>query len=152
QRGNAQPVANGRTTVDGGHRLGIVATRGGRCQSHPRGNCAGADIRHRERREEKREKDEAMTRSRRLHCFLFCLASVLSVLSVVNCLRAQTSYPMITHTLPAAVQRGKTTEVTVEGQMNFSGVYKALFEGTGISAEVVANGRPAPPARQKSLP
>src|SRR5262245_52287375 len=93
-----------------------------------------------------------MTRSRRLHCFLFCLASVLSVLSVVNCLRAQTSYPMITHTLPAAVQRGKTTEVTVEGQMNFSGVYKALFEGTGISAEVVANGRPAPPARQKSLP
>jgi hypothetical protein len=53
----------------------------------------------------------------------------------------QTSYPMITHTMPVAVQRGQTTEVTVEGQMNFLGVYKALFEGTGITAEVV----PAPP-------
>jgi hypothetical protein len=44
---------------------------------------------------------------------------------------------MITHATPVAVQRGKTAEVTVEGQMNFQGVYKALFEGTGITAEVV---------------
>jgi hypothetical protein len=55
---------------------------------------------------------------------------------------AQTSYPMITHTSPVAVQRGKTTTVTVAGQMNFFGVYKALFEGTGI----VAEGMPAAPA------
>src|SRR5437879_10755375 len=48
---------------------------------------------------------------------------------------AQTSYPMITHTMPVAVQRGQTTAVTVAGQMNFFGVYKALFEGTGLSAE-----------------
>src|SRR5438093_11844287 len=48
---------------------------------------------------------------------------------------AQTSYPMITHTMPVAVQRGKTTAVTVAGQMNFFGVYKALFAGTGLSAE-----------------
>jgi hypothetical protein len=45
---------------------------------------------------------------------------------------------MITHVTPVAVQRGKTTEVTVEGQMNFFGVYKALFAGSGLSAEVVA--------------
>src|SRR5216110_1887657 len=51
---------------------------------------------------------------------------------------AQTSYPMITHTTPVAVQRGKTTEITVEGQMNFAGVYKALFEGAGLSAETIA--------------
>src|SRR5579871_1802395 len=49
----------------------------------------------------------------------------------------QTSYPMLTHTMPVAVQRGTTTEVTVEGKMNQAGVYKALFEGTGISAEVL---------------
>ncbi len=49
----------------------------------------------------------------------------------------QTSYPMLTHTMPVAVQRGTTTEVTVEGKMNLAGVYKALFEGTGISAEVL---------------
>ena len=49
---------------------------------------------------------------------------------------AQTSYPMITHTMPVAVQRGKTTAVTVAGQMNFFGVYKALFAGTGLSAGV----------------
>src|SRR5690349_6233483 len=55
---------------------------------------------------------------------------------------AQTSYPMITHVQPVAVQRGKTTEITVEGQMNFAGTYKALFDGTGLSAEVVAEPPP----------
>jgi hypothetical protein len=56
---------------------------------------------------------------------------------------------MITDTFPVAVQRGKTTEVTVAGQMNFFGVYKALFEGAGIGAEVVPAPAPAavPPAR-----
>ena len=68
---------------------------------------------------------------------------------------AQTSYPMITHTMPVAVQRGRTTEVTVEGQMNFAGVYKALFEGTGIQAEVVPaeapKGGKAPPPPVRSV-
>ena len=50
---------------------------------------------------------------------------------------AQTSYPMITHTTPVAVRRGATTEVTVEGQMNFAGAYKVLFEGNDVRAEVV---------------
>jgi hypothetical protein len=50
---------------------------------------------------------------------------------------AQTSFPMITHATPAAVQRGKVAEVVVEGQMNFFGAYKVLFEGAGISAEVL---------------
>ena len=47
---------------------------------------------------------------------------------------AQTSFPMVTHTTPVAVQRGKTTEVVVAGRMDFRGVYKVLFEGTGLTA------------------
>jgi hypothetical protein len=50
---------------------------------------------------------------------------------------AQTSYPMITHVSPVAVQRGKTTTVVVSGQMNFAGCYKALFQGDGVRARFV---------------
>ncbi len=63
------------------------------------------------------------------------------LLTLGSLLHAQTSYPMITHTTPVAVQRGKTTEVLVQGQQNFFGVYHALFQGTGIKAE----GLPATP-------
>src|SRR5262249_28379152 len=41
---------------------------------------------------------------------------------------------------PVALQRGKTAEITVEGQMSFAGAYKALFEGRGLSAELVPGG------------
>ncbi len=80
-------------------------------------------------------------------CLLFlslswCLASQVS---------AQTSYPMITHVTPVAVQRGTTTEVTVEGQMNFFGTYQALFEGTGIKAEVATKFPPRPAAGPTSV-
>lgn len=65
--------------------------------------------------------------------FVFCVSSWLGASA-----SAQTSYPMITHTAPVAVQRGTTAEMTVEGQMDFQGVYKVLMEGKGITAEVVA--------------
>ena len=55
---------------------------------------------------------------------------------------------MITHVVPVAVQRGKEAVVTVEGQMNFSGVYKALFEGSGITAEIVPAASKAEPAQK----
>src|SRR5437762_2474616 len=42
----------------------------------------------------------------------------------------------ITHAYPVAVQRGTTAEIDVAGQMNFAGAYKALVEGTGVTAEV----------------
>src|SRR5438477_11943654 len=64
---------------------------------------------------------------------------------------AQTSYPMITHAVPVAVQRGKETEVTVEGQMDFHGVYKALFEGSGITAAVVPAAMPKAKQSQKAV-
>ena len=57
---------------------------------------------------------------------------VLVVLSVVGFAAAQTSYPMITHTTPVAVQRGKTTEVTVF----FKEVPAALFAGEGLTPPV----------------
>src|SRR5205823_10412569 len=56
----------------------------------------------------------------------------------------QTSYPMITLTTPVAVQRGQTADVFVAGQMNFAGVYKALFEGDGLSVEGLPPLTPAP--------
>src|SRR5262245_38417825 len=62
----------------------------------------------------------------------------LALLVIAGPAWGQTSYPMITHVTPAAVQRGKTTTVVVSGQQDFAGTYKALFEGEGITAEVVA--------------
>src|SRR5437016_4261069 len=74
----------------------------------------------------------------------------LSLIALALCLggevSAQTSYPMITHVTPVAVQRGMTTEVTVDGQMNFFGAYLALFEGTGVKAEIVGATPPRPAA------
>ena len=58
--------------------------------------------------------------------------------------RGQTSYPMITHAHPVAIQRGQTAEITVEGQMNFAGVHKALFEGAGLTAEVLPPAKAGP--------
>jgi hypothetical protein len=66
-----------------------------------------------------------------------CLA-IIGLLAIIGPASAQTSFPMITHAYPVAVQRGTTTEVEVAGQMNFAGAYKALFEGTGIDAEVTS--------------
>lgn len=66
------------------------------------------------------------------------LLSLVLAAAVVGPLSAQTSFPMITHAYPVAVQRGTTTEITVDGQMNFAGAYKAVFEGTGIAAEVTS--------------
>src|SRR5438105_13037154 len=64
-----------------------------------------------------------------------CILLALSVSAPVS---AQTSFPMITHAYPVALQRGVTTEIEVAGQMNFAGAYKALFEGTGITADVTS--------------
>src|SRR5262249_51637172 len=63
---------------------------------------------------------------------------------------AQTSYPMLTQVFPAGVQRGTTAEVTVSGSRNFAGAYKVLFEGEGLTAEILppAEGK-APAAKPK---
>jgi hypothetical protein len=61
--------------------------------------------------------------------------AVLVLLAATGPLSAQTSFPMITHAYPVAVQRGATTQITVDGQMNFAGAYMVLFEGTGVTGE-----------------
>lgn len=87
------------------------------------------------------------------HTWLIGVAALLLAAQAT----AQTSYPMITHVTPVAVQAGQTTEVTVAGQMNFFGVYKAIFEGTGVTAEVVDKpaarpaGAPTPQVRSVRL-
>ncbi len=64
---------------------------------------------------------------------------------------AQTSFPMITHVSPVAVQRGTTAEVTVECRTSsLAGAYKVLMEGTGVTAEVVPGKEPAKPADPKT--
>lgn len=72
-------------------------------------------------------------------------AAVMLVASSVAAAFGQTSFPMITHTVPVAVQRGTTTEVVVEGKMNFAGAYKVLISGTGVNAEVVPPPEPKTP-------
>jgi hypothetical protein len=64
---------------------------------------------------------------------------------------AQTSFPMITHALPVAVQRGTTADVTVSGQMDFAGAYKVLVGGTGVTATVVPEPAAKPPVRAVRL-
>jgi hypothetical protein len=83
-------------------------------------------------------------------CISFVFAAAAAFLSSLQGAVAQTSYPMITHTLPVAVQRGRTTEVTVQGQMDFHGVYQALFEGSGITAEILPESAPEKGTRKKS--
>jgi len=65
---------------------------------------------------------------------------------------AQTSFPMVTHCTPTAIQRGTTAEVTVEGQMNFAGAYKVLIAGQGVTAEVVKPKDAPKPADPKAMP
>ncbi len=72
-----------------------------------------------------------------------CMIAVSSVAEVMP-IRAQTAYPMLMSSFPTGAQRGKTTLVTVNtgtsnggGATNLYGTYKAIFEGAGVTAEVV---------------
>ena len=75
-------------------------------------------------------------------------AGLLALIATAN---GQTSYPMITHCTPVAVQRGTTADVTVEGQMNFAGVHKVLIEGRGVSAEVIIPEKQPPGSVSRSV-
>jgi hypothetical protein len=99
-------------------------------------------------RRDTRWKEKFTMRILSLHLVTLAAALFLSLGNAA----AQTSYPMITHTVPVAVQRGRTTEVTVTGQMDFHGVYLALFEGKGITAEIIGESAPEKPAAKKRSP
>src|SRR5437868_4063070 len=63
--------------------------------------------------------------------------------------QAQTSYPMVTRVYPAAVQRGRTADVTIAAVQDLSGASGLLFEGSGLTAEVSDAGSAPPPATKR---
>ncbi len=66
---------------------------------------------------------------------------------------AQTSFPMLTHVMPVAVQRGTSTEVTVECRTSsLAGAYKVLVEGEGVTAEVLPPPAPVPADPKAPVP
>src|SRR3954467_15585529 len=78
--------------------------------------------------------------------------TLLCALAFAPVAAAQTSFPMVTHTAPTAVQRGTSAEVTVECRTStLSGAYKVLVEGAGVTAEIVP-AKDAKPADPKGPP
>ena len=71
----------------------------------------------------------------------FKLVALVSILSLYSGLASsswgQTSYPMLQSTSPVAVQAGTTAEVVVTSSCNMHGAYRVIFEGEGVSAEIV---------------
>lgn len=66
-------------------------------------------------------------------------AAALLLALVPAAAAGQTSFPMVTHVGPTAVQRGTTAEVAVECRTSsLYGAYKVLVGGSGVSAEVVS--------------
>src|SRR5829696_2586370 len=64
------------------------------------------------------------------------LQACLLLLALPAVAVGQTSFPMVTHVNPVAVQRGKTTEVTVECRTSsLAGAYRVLVEGAGVTVE-----------------
>src|SRR5262245_53534928 len=63
-------------------------------------------------------------------------AALLCAAILPSLAAAQTSFPMVTHVTPVAVQRGTTAEVTVDCRTSsLSGAYKVLVEGDGVAIE-----------------
>ena len=66
----------------------------------------------------------------------------LTMAFVATCAHGQTSYPMLSRVHPVAIQRGQSAEIAIGGQGNFAGASAVLFEGKGLSADVVATDQP----------
>ncbi len=60
------------------------------------------------------------------------LLALLSMSCNACLIWGQTSFPMVTHAFPVAVQRGTTAELIVAGQQNFAGAYKVLVSGNDL--------------------
>ncbi|MBA4062268.1 MAG: pre-peptidase [Isosphaera sp.] len=66
---------------------------------------------------------------------------------------AQTSFPMVTHVTPVAVQRGTTAEVVVECRTSsLAGAYRVLVEGEGVAIEPVPPKDAAPADPKAPVP
>src|SRR4051794_14565420 len=81
------------------------------------------------------------------------LVAAFVVAAVPAAAAAQTSFPMVTHSTPTAVQRGTTAEVVVACKTSsLAGAYQVLIEGTGVSADVVAGKDAAKPDPKGPVP
>ncbi len=81
-----------------------------------------------------------------------CLLALLVAVAGSSLAIGQTSFPMITHSTPSAVQRGTTAEVTVSCRTSsLFGAYKVLVEGEGVTAEIVP-AKDAKPIDPKASP
>ncbi len=79
------------------------------------------------------------------------LVASIALVVLTASVHAQTSFPMITHTVPTSAQRGATAEVSIEGLMNFAGAYKVLFREPGLAAEVIPAKDPKATTRSVKL-
>jgi hypothetical protein len=87
-----------------------------------------------------------------MHPRLIALLSVMTTALASVAVFAQTSYPMVMFAYPSAVERGKTTEVTVNSRFTMYGAYKVLIEGAGVSAEIVDPGAKMDPSKPGTKP
>ncbi len=79
------------------------------------------------------------------------VTALLCVTAFTQVAEAQTSFPMVTHVTPVAVQRGTVSEVTVECRTSsLAGAYKVLLEGSGVTAEVIPGKEPPKAADPKA--
>ena len=80
------------------------------------------------------------------------VSALLALALIPAVATAQTSFPMVTHVTPVAVQRGTTAEVAVDCKTStLHGAHKVLIDGTGVAAEVVP-AKDAKPADPKAAP
>ncbi len=65
------------------------------------------------------------------------IVAALAILGLAFPAAGQTSYPMLTRVEPTAIQRGQVTEVVISGVQNLEGASALLFEGTGLSGQIL---------------
>jgi hypothetical protein len=63
--------------------------------------------------------------------------AVATTMFAASSLAAQTGFPGVTSVYPLAVERGKTTTVTLAANRTLSTAYKALVSGTGVKAKMI---------------
>jgi hypothetical protein len=65
------------------------------------------------------------------------LLALLAACALQPIASAQTLRPVILSAYPPGLQRGRTAEIAVTGMNGFQGAYRAVIEGSGVTAEVV---------------
>jgi hypothetical protein len=83
-------------------------------------------------------------------CMNTRLAAVAMTALVPIAAFGQTGFPGVTSVFPLAVERGKTTVVTLAANRPLSTAYKALVSGRGVTAKVLPSTEPVDPKLEKA--